>query len=240
MTEKYRKFCWPGIFIPFLILIFTITLFTFVSNNSTIRESLRSRTLSKNDKFAASSLMAPKNYAANKGLILGLDSENDIKIVNKKYFPSMIESAMKHPRKRKMSDLTKDPQHNSMQILVNTWTNGSYSPVHFHSEYSETFVILEGALAFFTFTKDNFQPICTILTPTTIPSIIIEKGEYHAMTTAPMYNGYPGYAIIYEISGHTFDPKISSKTLAPFAPSVNNGLDGDPVYFQEKLLPLCK
>ena len=36
-----------------------------------------------------------------------------------------------------MIDLTKDPPNNSLQSLMNTWVNGSYSPVHKHPDYAE-------------------------------------------------------------------------------------------------------
>lgn len=50
-----------------------------------------------------------------------------------------------------MNDLTKDPSSNTLQTLLNTWIEGSYSPVHKHFDYAETFTALDGALAFFTF-----------------------------------------------------------------------------------------
>ena len=51
--------------------------------------------------------------------------------------------------------------------------------------------------------------------------------------------GYPGHAIVMEISGHRFDPAAAGKTLAPFAPALEGGINGDPAYFAEQLLPLC-
>jgi hypothetical protein len=41
------------------------------------------------------------------------------------------------------------------------------------------------------------------------------------------------------MSGHVYSSSSKTKRLAPFAPIVNEGLDGDPKYFEEKLLPLC-
>jgi hypothetical protein len=51
--------------------------------------------------------------------------------------------------------------------------------------------------------------------------------------------GYQGHAVILEMSGHVYSSSSKTKRLAPFAPIVNEGLDGDPKYFEEKLLPLC-
>ncbi len=59
------------------------------------------------------------------------------KVVNSDIFDNLIAKAVQHPRKRKMIDITKDPEDNSMQTLINTWVNGSYSPVHKHEDYSE-------------------------------------------------------------------------------------------------------
>lgn len=67
----------------------------------------------------------------------GLDRNNGVKVVAASSFDELISTARNHPRKRKMNDLTKDAESNSMQTLINTWTDGSYSPVHKHLEYSE-------------------------------------------------------------------------------------------------------
>ena len=47
-------------------------------------------------------------------------------------------------------DLTRNPRTNSLQTLLNTWVEGSVSPVHRHASYAESFVVLEGAFAFWT------------------------------------------------------------------------------------------
>ena len=138
----------------------------------------------------------------NNEQLLGLSSQNDVKVISNKNFIKLIEEASKHPRKRKMTDLTKNPKDNSMQVLINTWVEGSYSPIHYHEEYSEVFQILDGALAFFTFTNDGV-PTCHILSSTgeNNKAIIVEKKVYHGMTAAPKSMGYPGHAIVFENSG---------------------------------------
>jgi hypothetical protein len=110
-------------------------------------------------------------------------------------------------------------------------------------------VVLEGALAFFTFSEDGSQVDCHVLSnvPSSLPSfnisspqsfpvvgrhngtrssrtlrsasrpnehdvaIIVEKGQYHAMTAAPLELGYPGYSVIFEISAHKYDPAVNTK-----------------------------
>ena len=137
----------------------------------------------------------------NNEQLLGISSQEDVKLVSNKYFDKLIDEASKHSRKRKMTDLTKDPKENSMQVLINTWIEGSYSPIHCHEEYSEVFAILDGALAFFTFTTDGI-PTCHILSSTgENKAIIVEKKGYHGMTAAPKSMGYPGYAVVFENSG---------------------------------------
>ena len=177
----------------------------------------------------------------NNEQLLGLSSQNDIKVINNKYFNKLIEEASLHPRKRKMTDLTKDPKDNSMQVLINTWLEGSYSPIHYHDEYSEVFQILDGDLAFFTFT-DKGVATCNILSSSSNgnKAIIVEKQSYHGMTAAPKSMGYSGYAIVFENSGHNFNPNKNTKKLAPWAPSAKSeyGLDGDSTYFSE-ILKLC-
>ena len=177
----------------------------------------------------------------NNEQLLGLSSQNDIKVINNKYFNKLIEEASLHPRKRKMTDLTKDPKDNSMQVLINTWLEGSYSPIHYHDEYSEVFQILDGDLAFFTFT-DKGVATCNILSSSSNgnKAIIVEKKSYHGMTAAPKAMGYSGYAIVFENSGHNFNPNKNTKKLAPWATSTKSeyGLDGDSTYFSE-ILKLC-
>lgn len=77
----------------------------------------------------------PSIYKA--GTLEGLDRDQDIKVISSVNFPSMLEAALAHPRKRKMFDLTKSPERNSMQSLMNVWTEGSYSHVHKHEDYAE-------------------------------------------------------------------------------------------------------
>ena len=93
----------------------------------------------------------------------------------------------------------------------------------------------------------------------------MEKNAWHAMTAAPVTKGWPGYAIVFESSGHSFNPKEPTKVallnffcvcafnslflicgvclicvqeLAQFAPILGDGMDGDPNYFQ-MLLSKC-
>lgn len=41
--------------------------------------------------------------------------------------------------------------------------------------------------------------------------IVIERGQYHALTAAPKSLGYAGYSVVFEASGRKFDPAVSTK-----------------------------
>lgn len=206
------------------------------------------------NKFA--SHQQTDNYTAISGLP-NLNRDLNAKVISSDSFDQLIATAKAHPRKRRMVDLTKDPLTSSMQSLLNVWYNGSYSPVHKHANFSETFVVLQGALAFFVFSEDGSNIQCHILhdgsfsRPGTtanpkksfiaVPNsraIIIEKGQYHAMTAAPMEFGWPGYAVVFETSNHRYDPSLPKKTMASFSPVFDGGRNGDPHYFSQ-ILSLC-
>ena len=72
--------------------------------------------------------MVTSKFAAGK--LEGAESDRGYKEIKDTHFPNLISSALAHKRGRKMNDLTKDPSTNSLQTLLNTWTDGSYSPVH--------------------------------------------------------------------------------------------------------------
>ena len=103
---------------------------------------------------------------------------------------------------------------------------------------------MEGALAFFTFSDTGNSIECTIIQSTVSnhsnKEIIVEAGQYHAMTAAPKVLGYPGHAIVFENSGHLYEPGKSVKTYAQFAPPIDSGFNGNPEYYEKTLLPLCK
>lgn len=64
------------------------------------------------------------------GTLEGAEASRGYKEIKGTHFPNLISAALAHKRGRKMNDLTKDPPTNSLQTLLNTWTDGSYSPVH--------------------------------------------------------------------------------------------------------------
>ena len=80
--------------------------------------------------------------------------------------------------------------------------------------FTQTFIVMDGALAFFTFSDDGSSVNCNVLNSLSSESdrvMIVEKKQYHAMTAAPASMGWPGHAIVFETSGHKYDASISSK-----------------------------
>jgi hypothetical protein len=80
--------------------------------------------------------ISQENYAIvssiSSNILPEINNNFGVKVISKTIFSKLIEDASHSKRKRKMTDLTLNPTDNSMQTLVNTWTNGSYSPVHKH------------------------------------------------------------------------------------------------------------
>lgn len=182
-------------------------------------------------------LQNPIAYAAAGSPELGIQLSDAFKVLRRDRFPALLAAAAAHPRKRRMTDLTLRPEQNSLQVLLNTWTEESYSPVHAHARWSESFIVLDGALALFTWDYGGVELRCTVLSPGGAPVALAEAGTWHAMAAAPRARGWPGHAVVLEQSGHRFDAR-DAKQLAPFAPSRNGGMDGEPAYFQ-KLFESC-
>ena len=116
-------------FLPFLALIGVFIFSTMIFGSGDV---------DNHQNPAAPSNVALKpstKYSATS--IQGVEGSRGVKVISSNLFPGFINTAKNHNRKRKMNDLTKDPESNSMQTLVNTWTNGSFSPVHKHNDYSE-------------------------------------------------------------------------------------------------------
>jgi cupin fold WbuC family metalloprotein len=229
------KFSWLWMLTPFVFLIIVVVVLrcAIVLTTTTADDANNIRMSTSEAKFATT----VNPHKAGKGDDLGIDLASSVKVINRKSYAALLDKAKAHPRLRKMTDLTKDPEKNGLQVLVNTWYEGSFSPVHMHPTYSEAFIILEGELAFFTFTTDG-MPTCHVLSSDGDQAIVVEAGQYHAMTAVPRTMGYTGHAIVFENSGHTYDPKSSTKALASFSSALNDGLDGDPAYYA-KILKSC-
>lgn len=238
----------PLVFLVILVVEIKSLFYNCSPSDNEKNENINSYEIKSNaDSIGLRTVAYTNKYSASTS-IPSLNPDLPSKVISSKIFDELISTATNHPRKRKMVDLTRDPPTNTMQTLMNTWINGSFSPVHKHTQYSEAFVVLKGALAFFTYSPDGSEIRCNVLTDGAVVrgnsnsnsdrAIIVEKNQWHAMTAAPTTLGYPGVAIIFEMSGHKYDTSVPTKVLAPFAPVYGDGLNGDPVYF-DKILKLC-
>jgi len=223
--------------VKLIALVFLLSIIVYVVTNSSAGSegSLSEQNLRTSDTDVSRII---KQNQANK-VSSNTVGENDI---NK-----WLNMALNHPRRRKMNDLTKDPSNNDMQVLVNSWIEGSFSPIHMHRDYDEVFVPLSGALAFFSFDSDGKIPTCHILSPEslnlsdgqqTTRLIVISKGDYHAMTAAPSSLGYDGKAVVMETSAHKYNPRIQTKYLSSHWHTTNNEQDGIKKDY-EHLLKVC-
>ena len=96
------------------------------------------------DKYPFVELKLSSQYTASQ--LKSINSSNNTKVISSSLYDELLQSAHSHPRKRKMVDLTKSPHTNSMQTLINTWIEGSYSPIHRHETHSE--VVVTDAITF--------------------------------------------------------------------------------------------
>lgn len=114
-----------------VVMVIVLFLMVFLMKSDGVNFS----NTAQDTKVKTLTLSASSKYTAVK--MEGLENSANAKVVNSKIFTSLVAAARQHPRKRKMTDLTKSPEKNSMQTLMNTWIEGSYSPVHYHEHYSE-------------------------------------------------------------------------------------------------------
>ena len=66
----------------------------------------------------------PSTYSS--GAPVNVDPGSDVKEIDAGSFGELIEKARAHPRKRYMTDYTKDPANNELQTILNTWTSGHH------------------------------------------------------------------------------------------------------------------
>jgi len=87
-----------------VLLLLTLCFLSFRSSNS--NNNIRSQ-----GKFAP---ISP--HKASSGDDLGIDKNQGSKVIDSGHFKAMVSAASTHTRKRKMTDLTKKPEENSMQV----------------------------------------------------------------------------------------------------------------------------
>ena len=120
-----RNYVWVIPVVIFFVMVITIAQIqsSYNANEKTVSSIVSSHTsetaLEKTTIQAISPASSKKLYPA--GSLEGIDSGAQVKAISTSTFAGMISAAYSHPRKRKMIDLTMDPEENSMQTLINTW-----------------------------------------------------------------------------------------------------------------------
>lgn len=109
------------------------------NNNYMLQSNANNTSSSTNDTNGFVELKLSSQYTASQHN--SINSSNNTKIISSLIYDELLQSAYSHPRKRKMVDLTKSPHTNSMQTLINTWIEGSYSPIHRHETHSEVGIV---------------------------------------------------------------------------------------------------
>lgn len=130
--KPFVRYCM--IITPVILIITAFTSGIFTTQTPTVGADVGALNNKKDTEMGVALLPSTKYAAVD---VKGLHRNNDVKVVAAEKFSDLIVAAKNHPRKRKMNDLTKNAESNSMQTLINTWTDGSYSPVHKHVDYSE-------------------------------------------------------------------------------------------------------
>jgi cupin fold WbuC family metalloprotein len=149
-----------------------------------------------------------------------------IQLIDAALFQSLIERARQSPRLRINHNFHSSMQDNPHRFL-NVMLKGTYVAPHRHLDppKSESFVVLEGRLAFFTFDDAGSIASAHILGPG-MPGIDLAPGVWHSMTPVTEH------AVCYEVKP---GPYVASndKEFAAWAPA--EGDPGAPAYLRSLL-----
>ncbi len=139
-----------------------------------------------------------------------------IQLIDAALFQSLIERARQSPRLRINHNFHSSMQDNPHRFL-NVMLKGTYVAPHRHLDppKPESFVVLEGKLAFFTFDDAGNIASSHILGPD-LPGIDLAPGVWHSMTPVTEH------AVCYEVKPGPYEA-ANDKEFAAWAPA-----EGDP------------
>jgi cupin fold WbuC family metalloprotein len=139
-----------------------------------------------------------------------------IQLLGSELFQTLIHRARESPRLRTNHNFHASLEDNPHRFL-NVMANGTYIAPHRHVDppKSESFLVLDGEIAFFTF-DDVGQVITTHLLGRDPVGIDIQPGVWHTMAVLSPH------AICYEVKPGPYSP-TTDKDFAPWAPR-----EGDP------------
>ena len=139
-----------------------------------------------------------------------------IQVLDSGLMQDLVESARRSPRLRTNHNFHASLEDNPHRFL-NVMVNGTYIAPHRHVDppKSESFLVLDGELAFFTFGDDGEVVTTHVLGRNPI-GIDIEPGIWHTMAVLSPY------AVCYEVKPGPYSVQ-NDKDFAPWAPR-----EGDP------------
>ena len=162
-------------------------------------------------------------------------------LLTSELFADLIERASQSPRRRTNHNFHSGPEDNPHRFL-NVILRGSYVAPHRHLQppKAESFIVLEGWIAMFTFddagavTRTHLLgsgplPANTIFPQSTARGIDLQPGLWHTLAALT------DHAVCFEVKPGPWDPS-TDKEFAPWAP-----LEGDPAavgYLNRLLGPL--
>lgn len=149
-----------------------------------------------------------------------------IQLLDQALFRSLVERAAKSPRLRVNHNFHSTMEDNPHRFL-NVMLKGTYVAPHRHLDppKSESFVVLEGQLAFFTFDDSGRVDAAALLGPQTV-GIDLAPGVWHSMTPVT------AHAICYEVKPGPY-VAATDKEFAPWAP--REGEAGAAAYLETLL-----
>jgi len=135
-----------------------------------------------------------------------------IQILNRSLFPDLIERARRSPRLRTNHNFHSSMEDNPHRFL-NVMVKGTYIPPHRHLDppKTESFLVLEGEVAFFTFDESGCVTRTDVLGRGDVMGIDIAPGVWH--TLAPL----SPHAVCYEVKPGPYSA-ANDKDFAPWAP----------------------
>ena len=140
-----------------------------------------------------------------------------IQWISEALFAEVLERARQSPRRRMNFNFHADMLENPHRLL-NVLVEGTYIRPHRHLEppKAESFLVLEGRIAFFVFDDDGRVMVARVLGAEGIHGVDIPPGLWHTMLALTPH------AICFEVKPGPYSP-LSDKEFALWAPA-----EGDP------------
>ena len=137
--------------------------------------------------------------------------DSPLQVLDSALFPALIERAHRSPRLRTNHNFHSSMEDNPHRFL-NAMVRGTYITPHRHRDppKSESFLVLEGELAFFTF-DDAGQIASTHILGRDALGVDIQPGVWHTIAVLT------AHAVCFEVKPGPYSP-ANDKDFAPWAP----------------------